>query len=173
MAGVPDFIDALGWWAIAIFLFVAVFFRTQATYWVGRWVRSGAASLATEPDRHPRLARVSARLSGPRLERGQALLDRWGFVAIPLSFLTVGIQTLVNAAAGYGRMRWDLYTLVMIPGCILWVGAYFAVGASAYRLWHLSPWLLLGAVVVVVLAAWSFTTLRRRSAAPGARQPAD
>lgn len=163
MAGVPGFIDALGWWAIAIFLFIVVFFRTQATYWAGRWVRSGATTLAAEPDKHPRLARVSARLSGPRLERGQALLDRWGFIAIPLSFLTVGVQTLVNAAAGYGRMRWDLYTLVMLPGCALWVGAYFAVGASAYRLWHLSPWLLAGAVVAVVVVAWSFTAIRRRS----------
>lgn len=173
MAGVPGFIDALGWWAVALFLFVVVFFRTQATYWAGRWVRSGAATLATEPDRHPRLARVSARLSGPRLERGQAALDRWGFIAIPLSFLTIGLQTLVNAAAGYGRMRWDVYTLVMIPGCILWVGAYFAVGASAYRLWQHSPWLLLGAIVAVVIAAWSFASLRRKGLSLTTEQPAD
>jgi membrane protein DedA with SNARE-associated domain len=61
----------------------------------------------------------------------------------------------------------------MIPGCILWVGAYFAVGASAYRLWQHSPWLLLGAVVAVVIAAWSFTTLRRKTTGRAVRQPAE
>jgi len=161
MAGVPGFIDDLGWWAVAIFLFVVVFVRTQATYFVGRWVRSGATRLAMEPDAHPRLARMSARLTGTGMVKAQAFSNRWGFVAIPLSFLTVGIQTLVNAAAGYTRMRWDLYTLAMLPGCLLWVGAYFAIGASAIAIWQLSPWLLVGAVIAVVAVAWLAIRLRR------------
>jgi len=161
MTGIPGFIVDLGWWAVAIFLFGVVFVRTQATYFAGRWVRSGTTHLATEPDNHPRLAKVSERLTGPGMDRADAFLKRWGFIGIPLSFLTVGLQTLVNAAAGYSRIRWDIYTLVMLPGCVLWVAAYFAVGASVVRLWHLSPWLLVAAVVAVVLAAWVATRLRR------------
>lgn len=170
MAGVPEFIDSLGWWAVAIFLFGVVFVRTQATYFVGRWVRAGASTLATEPDKHPRLARWSKRLSGPRMQRADAFTQKWGFVAIPLSCLTVGLQTLVNAAAGYGRMRWDLYTLAMLPGCVLWVGAYFLVGASAVKAWQASPWLLIGALVAVVAVAWAAVRLRR-SAGSGSRTP--
>jgi len=161
VAGIPGFVDDLGWWAVAIFLFVVVFVRTQATYFVGRWVRSGTTRLALEPDAHPRLARMSARLTGTGMDRAQAFLDKWGFIGIPLSFLTVGLQTLVNGAVGYTRMRWDLYTLVMLPGCALWVGAYFAVGASAVQLWRLSPWLLVGATVAVVGVAWLAVRLRR------------
>lgn len=170
MAGVPGFIDDLGWWAIAIFLFAVVFVRTQATYVLGRWVRSGAGRLAQEPDAHPRLARISQRLTGPGLVKAEEFLGRWGFIGIPLSFLTLGLQTMVNAAAGYSRMRWDLYTLAMLPGCVLWVGAYFAVGASAVAVWHLSPWLLAAGVAAVVAAAWIALRLRR-NAGSGARTP--
>ncbi|WP_061965329.1 DedA family protein [Demequina aurantiaca] len=161
MAGIPGFIDDLGWWAIAIFLFGVVFVRTQATYFAGRWVRGGTTKLAAEPDKHPRLAKVSRRLTGPNMVKAEAFLDRWGFIGIPLSFLTLGLQTLVNAAAGYSRMRWDLYTLIMLPGCLLWVGAYFAVGASVAGLWKVSPWLLVGTVALVVVVAWLAVRLRR------------
>lgn len=170
MAGVPDFIDGLGWWAVAIFLFGVVFVRTQATYFAGRWVRSGATKLATDPDAHPQLARMSKRLTGPGMVKAEEFLDKWGFIGIPLSFLTLGLQTLVNAAAGYSRMPWGLYTLIMLPGCVLWVGAYFLVGASIVKLWHVSPWLLVGAVVAVVAIAWVAVRLHR-SAGSGARTP--
>ncbi|WP_430868902.1 DedA family protein [Demequina aurantiaca] len=167
MAGVPGFIDDLGWWAVAIFLFGVVFVRTQATYFVGRWVRAGAATLAEEPDKHPRLARWSNKLSGPRMQRADEFTQKWGFVAIPLSFLTIGLQTLVNAAAGYGRMRWDLYTLAMLPGCVLWVGAYFLVGASVVRAWQASPWLFIGATVAVIVVSWLAVRLRRSADSAG------
>lgn len=170
MAGVPAFIEGMGWWAIAIFLFGVVFVRTQATYLMGRWVRNGATRLAAEPDAHPRLARFSARLTGPGMDKAERFLDKWGFIGIPLSFLTVGLQTLVNAAAGYSRMRWDLYTLIMLPGCVLWVATYLAVGASFVRLWNTSPLLLAGAVVAVVTVAWVAVKLRR-SAGSGAQIP--
>lgn len=170
MAGVPAFIEGLGWWAVAIFLFGVVFARTQATYLIGRWVRNGATRLATEPDAHPRLARFSRRLTGPGMDKAERYLEKWGFIGIPLSFLTVGLQTLVNAAAGYSRMRWDLYTLIMLPGCVLWVAAYFAVGASFVQLWKISPMLLIGALVAVVLVSWVAVRLRR-SAGSGARTP--
>jgi membrane protein DedA with SNARE-associated domain len=161
MAGVPGFVHELGWWAVAIFLFLVVFVRTQATYLAGRWVRSGATKLAAEPESHPVLSRMSTRLTGPGMLKAESFLDTWGFIGIPLSFLTVGLQTLVNGAAGYSRMRWDIYTLIMLPGCVLWVAAYFAVGASVFTLWRISPWLLLGAAVTVVVVAWAGVKLRR------------
>lgn len=170
MIGVPEFLGDAGWWAVGIFLFCVVLLRAQATYFVGRWAHSGAAKLATNPESHPRLSRVSARLTGPGVDRAQAFLDKWGFIGIPLSFLTVGLQTLVNGTAGYTRMRWDLYTLAMLPGCVLWAGLYLAVGASVIGLWQVSPWLFLGAVVAVVAVAWLAIRLRR-SAGSGERTP--
>lgn len=163
MPGIPSFLVDLGWWAIIIFLFLVVFTRTQATYWAARWLRRGAVALARDPAGHPRLARVSRVLTGPKIARGEEYLNRWGTIAIPLSFLTLGIQTLVNAAAGYTRMRWDLYTLAMLPGCVLWVTAYAIIGASAVQLWLLSPWALAGAVIGAVGVAVVAVRLRRNA----------
>ena len=99
----------------------------------GRWARKGAATLAAEPDRHPRLARIELTSSGPGCRTAPgAYLERWGFIGIPASFLTVGFQTMVNAAAGFIRMRWDLYTVAMIPGCIAWAASTRVVAFSLY-----------------------------------------
>jgi membrane protein DedA with SNARE-associated domain len=94
-------------------------------------------------------------------------VERWGFVAIPVSFLTVGFQTLVNAAAGFMRMRWVLYTLAMIPGCVAWAAVYSVVGFSLVAAWRQSPWLFAAAIVALVGAAWGLTRLGRLS--PAAR----
>ncbi|GMA34186.1 hypothetical protein GCM10025876_03900 [Demequina litorisediminis] len=175
MAGVPGFITDLGWWALVPFLFCVVFLRTQATYWLGRWARTGAARLAKSPS-EKFLARASRRLDGPMMARGEAILDRWGYVAIPLSFLTLGFQTVINATAGYVKMRWGLYTLVMLPGCALWTATYTIVGASIVHLWRRSPALAIGCVLAVLLVAWASTRVarivrQRRSVDSAARIP--
>ena len=161
MAGVPQFMTDLGWWAVFLFLFVVVLLRAQATYGLGRWVRRGASTLAAAPDDHPRLARASARFSGPGMEKAKVFLEKWGFVGIPVSFLTIGFQTLVNAAAGYTRMRWDLYTLAMIPGCVAWAALYGVLSLSLIEAWKQSPWLFVAVVAAVVAVAWAAMRLRR------------
>jgi membrane protein DedA with SNARE-associated domain len=185
MVGVPDALEGLGWWAIVAFLFVVVLLRAQATYWAGRWLRRGADSVAHRPSETPadphgdpaaalppptRSSRLARRLSGPEMDRAQRFLERWGFIGIPLSFLTVGFQTLINATAGYIRMRWDLYTLAMLPGCVAWALVYGVVSLSLIEIWKSSPWLLVGVLVAVVGIAWATTRLRR-SAGSGARTP--
>ncbi len=168
MAGVPEWISTGPWWALFAFLFVVVFLRAQATYWTGRWARAGATS--ADPTSPGRRGRVSRRLSGPAMERAQAFLNRWGYVGVPLSFLTIGFQTMVNAAAGFARMRWDLYTLAMLPGCVAWATMYALLGLSLIEAWSRSPWLMLGILAGIVGIAWAATALRR-SGGSGARTP--
>ena len=48
-----------------------------------------------------------------------------------VSFLTVGLQTVVNAAAGLIRMPWIRYTVAMLIGCIAWAAIYATVGIAA------------------------------------------
>ncbi len=168
MAGVPSFVESLGWWAIFLFLVCVVFFRAQGTYWLGRWGRRGAE--ATAAAQHGRASAVAARLSGPGAEKARAFLDRWGFIGVPLSFLTVGFQTMVNASAGYMRMRWDLYTLAMIPGCIAWAAIYATLGLSLLEAFARSPWLGIGIILAVFALVFGATRLRR-SAGSGARTP--
>ncbi len=163
MAGVPDFIADGPLWGLFIFLLIVVFLRAQATYWLGRAVRAGLLS-----------SRWRTRFDGPGMDRAHAYLERWGPIGIPVSFLTIGFQTLVNAAAGFAKMRWPLYTIAMIPGCLAWAAAYTLVGlslwAGALRLGQESPWLLAG--VLALLAAVVAVAIRlRRNAGSSARTP--
>ena len=160
MAGVPSFISDGPWLGLFAFLFCVVLVRAQATYWAGRWVRRGAEATAAD-ETHGRRARFARHLSGPSWERAQAFLDRWGFVGVPLSFLTIGFQTMVNAAAGYTRMRWDLYTVAMVPGCIAWAIIYSLLGLSLLDAFARSPWFGAGILLGVIALAWGLTRLRR------------
>ncbi len=168
MAGVPGWIEQGPGWALFAFLFVVVFVRAQGTYWAARWVRSGA--MRAESDEPGRRGRMSRRLSGPAMERAQGFLDRWGYLGVPLSFLTIGFQTMVNAAAGFGRMRWDLYTVAMLPGCAAWATMYALLGLSLIQAWSRSPWLVLAIIAGIIALAWGATALRR-NAGSGARTP--
>lgn len=168
MAGVPAFITDLGWGALFGFLAIVVFLRAQATYWLGRWARHGADAAAASE--HPRAARLAARLSGQGTVTARTFLERWGFIGVPASFLTVGFQTMVNASAGYMKMRWDLYTVVMVPGCLAWAAIYATLGITLLEAFLRSPWLGLGLLAAVAALGFGATRLRR-SADSGGRTP--
>lgn len=169
MAGVPSAISDGPWLGLFLFLLGVVFLRAQATYWLGRWVR-GRAEAKTRTASDERTSRWVSRFSGPRMENARVFLDKWGFVGVPASFFTIGFQTLVNAAAGYGRMRWDLYTLAMLPGCMAWAVIYGGLGLSVYAAFVAAPWLSLAALVGLIGLAFALTRLRR-SADSGVRTP--
>lgn len=145
---------------VVVGLFVIVLLRAQATYWLGRGLAAGTI-------RSRFGQRLGSRLTGPSFERAVGYLNRWGPLAVTLCFLTVGIQTMVNAAAGLTRMPYARYTLAMVPGCVMWafiyatVGLtafYAAVGAAAGSWWGI-------AVLAVAVAAAVVVLVRRRTAA--------
>ncbi|MDN6795470.1 MAG: hypothetical protein L0L69_10550 [Propionibacterium sp.] len=136
---------------LIVFLFFVVLFRAQGTYWLGRLAAAGSLAAGTHmkaPEERGPVGRVMARMvdwfNGPTPRKGAALLERWGLVIIPLCFLTVGIQTAVNAGSGVVRLKWRTYTLAMIPGCIAWALMY---GLGMLAVWQAvlaaiagSPW---------------------------------
>jgi len=144
----PAFLDDLGFVELLIALFVIVFLRAQATYWVARAIVSGVAS-----------RRWGRWLDSPPMRRASSMLERYGAPLVSVSFLTVGFQTVVNAAAGAARMRWLLYLVAMLPGCAAWALVYATIGFAA--LWAVlgaaagSPLgiALLAALVVAVVVA--------------------
>ncbi|MFW2514564.1 DedA family protein [Demequina sp. SO4-13] len=174
MPGVPSFVLAGPWWGLFLFLCAVVFLRTQATYWLARWARGGADVIAVrgEPDQSRR-ARMARKFSGPRMDKARVFLERRGYLGIPVSFLTVGFQTMVNAAAGYTRMRFDLYTLAMIPGCLIWAAVYTAIGLSMWEAWLRSPELLGLALTAVIALVYALNRWRRRATARSAAEPLD
>ncbi|HEY5881022.1 MAG TPA: VTT domain-containing protein [Nakamurella sp.] len=157
----PTWFEGMPFGIAVAALFVIVLLRAQGTYWIGRGVTAGAL--------HTRFA---DKLTGPRITRAIDLLNRWGLPVVTVSFLTVGFQTVANAAAGLTRMPWIRYTIAMVIGCVMWALIYATIGFAAFDtalvLAAHSPWLLVGVMVLVaaVIIAVVLARRRRRSPAP-------
>ena len=138
-------------------LFGIVLLRAQATYWLGRGVTAGVL--------HTRWA---DRITGPRTTKAIASLNRYGPPLVTVSFLTIGFQTVVNAAAGLIRMPWVRYTIAMLIGCVAWALIYATVGFAAVEagiaLATHSPWMLVAVVLLVVAVVVAIVIARRRRA---------
>jgi membrane protein DedA with SNARE-associated domain len=125
-------------------LFVVVMLRAGGTYAIGRAAQEGV--------RRSRLSRV---MSKPRFARMQQAVARWGAPVVTVSFLTIGIQTLVNLAAGVMRMPLRRYIPALTLGAILWAFLYATVGFATFagwrRVYEMSP--TAAVITLVVLLA--------------------
>ena len=135
----------MGWpfWAVYAVFFVVVLARSNATYWVGRGLRAGGSR-----------TRWGGRLDRPAVARTEGVVRRFGAPLVALSFLTVGVQTLVNAAAGALRMPLSRYVPATVVGSLAWAGLYTTVGFAVVGAWvgDLAWWAAaLGVAVVVAL----------------------
>lgn len=164
----PEFLTTWPFWLVFAFMFSGALVRGQATYWTGRLVTEQALR-RTHP-RHGWRRRAHEALQGEGTQRGVDAIRRWGLVAVPFSFLTVGFQTMVNAGAGVLRIRWVLYTVAMIPGALAWALIYSTIGwavwAAALAAAAGSPAGIAGLVVVALLVLGAVVTRRRRARLP-------
>jgi membrane protein DedA with SNARE-associated domain len=137
-------------------LFVIVMLRANATYWAGRGLRAGA-------DR----SRLARHLDGPAFVRAQRIVRRFGAPAVTVSFLTVGFQTAVNAAAGALRMPQRRYLPAVVLGSVVWAFLYATVGFAVIDAWLRTDgrWWIAGAAAVLVagLVVWRLLLRRRRA----------
>ncbi|MBX9243265.1 hypothetical protein ICW40_00380 [Actinotalea ferrariae] len=157
----PDWLE--GWPFLPVYLlFVGgAALRSQATYWAGRGIAVGVLR-----------SRWAGGLEHPKVRRATAAIERWGMPVIPLSFLTVGFQSAVHAAAGLLRLRWLRYTLWALPGyfvwALVWAGGGMTAVAAGVALAAESPWALATVLAVLATAAAAFVVRRRRTR-PAAR----
>ena len=140
-------------------LFVIVMLRANGTYWLGRGMTAGAE--------HTRLAKL---LRSKHYANASRWLNRWCAPAISLSFLTIGIQTVINLAAGVTRMPLRRYLPAVTVGCVMWAFMYGTVGfigwIAVVSLWQRSPGLAVAlAAVAVAGVVWS---VARRDRVPAA-----
>ena len=137
-------------------LFAIVMIRVNVTYWIGRGAAAGVER-----------TRFSGALQRPKAVKAQALIQRWGPYAVVLSFLTIGLQTAVNLAAGAARMPLQRYLPAATAGSAVWALLYATVGLAAIEAWlavaAASP---AGAIAVTVVLAglvvWILIARRRR-----------
>lgn len=141
--------------------------RGQGTYWLARVVTEQALS-RIQPLAGWR-CRLHRWLAADGVGRGRTILNKWGLVAVPLSYLTVGVQTLVLAAAGVTRVRWLHFTLAQIPGALAWATIYSTIGFVAWNAawWTVvrgRPWQMAVAVCGVCLVVAGLVWRARRRA---------
>ncbi|MET0838412.1 MAG: VTT domain-containing protein [Marmoricola sp.] len=140
--------------AAYLFLVVVAFLRGGATYAVGRLARGAGA----------RAERTRRLLERPGMARAEQVVSRWGAPVVAVSFLTVGFQSLVNAAAGVLQMPLRRYLPGLLVGALIWAGIYVTIGLAVLQAWMASKnglWLI-GAVLAVALVTGLTTLLRRR-----------
>lgn len=159
-----DWVESLPLLQAMGFLYVVIWLRAGSTYALGRGARRVA-----------RRGRIAAFLESPRVERATEIVNRWGAPVVALSFLTVGFQTAVNAAAGLTGMPLKRYLPALAIGGAAWAFIYATIGLVAFAAWLelflRSPWAAVAVLVlVVVLIA---VLLRHRRRAGGLLAPAD
>ena len=144
--------------ATLAFFFAGALVRSNATYWAGRGLRAGGER-----------TRLSAHLDRPAVLAAERFVTRVGAPAVTLSFLTIGFQTAIIAAAGALRMPLSRFVPAAAVGSLLWAGIYTTIGFAVVDAWltgTAGPWLLL--VVAVVAVLWGVTLLVSRRARDGA-----
>lgn len=146
------------------FLYVVIWLRAGSTYALGRGARRVA-----------RRGRIAAFLESPRVERATEIVNRWGAPVVALSFLTVGFQTAVNAAAGLTGMPLKRYLPALAIGGAAWAFIYATIGLVAFAAWVelflRSPWAAVAVLALVVLLIT--VLLRHRRRAGGMITPAE
>ncbi len=137
--------------AVWLFFFAGATMRGGVLYWIGRGLRGAG-------ERRRRLAEHRAVI------RAEVLVTRFGAPAVALSFLTVGIQSAVNAAAGLLRMPARRYLPALAVGAVLWATVYTTVGfAVLYAvLGRAGWWWALVGLAGVSLVAVATVRARRR-----------
>ena len=138
-------------------LFLVVLLRAGATYALGRAAQTGA--------RRTRVAKLMAR---PGFTRVQDLVARWGAPLVTASFLTVGIQTLVNLVAGMTQMPLRRYVPALVLGSLLWGFLYATVGFATFSAWrelyarYPTVTIVITVLLIGALAAYVLHQVRQR-----------
>ncbi|MCL1879060.1 MAG: VTT domain-containing protein [Actinomycetia bacterium] len=127
---------------IAVMSLAAILGNTS-NYWIGR--KLGGAIIAS--------GRVKA-LTPERLEKTQAMLDKYGLLAVVLTRFFPIIRTFAPFLAGAGGMHFGRFTAFNCIGGILWVSIFcllgFFFGGLPFVQQHFE-WIIVAIVVISLL----------------------
>lgn len=130
--------------------------RTSLIYWLGRLTATGGE----------RFAKIKLLMSHPIYRRAQLFVNRWGVLAVPACFLTVGFQTAVILTTGVTRMPLRRWVPAMLVGTLMWGAIYATVGMSVLWLWLENPIVAALALVALVTAIVMIKRIERRRSMP-------
>lgn len=164
----PDFLATVPFWVAFVALFLGAMTRGQLVYWLGRVATEQTLRRTRPEDGWQR--RMHGWLQAGGADPGVRALRRWGLAVVPLSYLTVGFQSMVQAGAGILRIEVWKYALAQIPGALAWATIYATIGFAAWEAVMAtaagSPLGLAAILAVVLVIVATIVFLRRRRRAP-------
>ena len=135
---------------VFLFFWCLAMMRSHTMYWIGRGITAGTAR-----------TRWVSLLASPVYARAQAWSARWGVLAVPVSFLTVGIQSVIQLSAGVARMPLRRYVAATAAGAIAWAAVYTTIGMAILSAWLTGPTGRL--ICLLMLTALALVVVIRRS----------
>lgn len=136
-----EWLESLHWVAAIGFMWVVGIVRTSLVFSLG-WLAQAGGS---------RFEKIQHLMDHPLYRRAQCFVNRWGVLAVPACFLTVGFQTAVILTTGFTRMPLSRWIPAMLVGTFMWGTIYATVGMSVVWLWLENP--QVAALVLALLAA--------------------
>jgi len=149
---VKDWFDALPIEVALAFMWVVGIVRTSIVYALGALAAEGGA----------RLDRIRKAMDSPLYRKARRLINRWGVIAVPLCFLTVGLQTAVIITTGFTKMPLRRWVPAMLVGTFMWACIYTTIGFAILAALGLEPWMFPLALALVITALVIVTQLRER-----------
>ena len=147
-----DWFDALPIEVALAFMWVVGIVRTSIVYALGVLAAEGGA----------RLDRIRKAMDSPLYRKARRLINRWGVIAVPLCFLTVGLQTAVIITTGFTKMPLRRWVPAMLVGTFIWACIYTTIGFAILAALGLEPWMFPLALAIVITAMVIVAQLRER-----------
>lgn len=147
-----DWFDALPIEVALAFMWVVGIVRTSIVYALGALAAEGGA----------RLDRIRKAMDSPLYRNARAFINRWGVIAVPLCFLTVGLQTAVIITTGFTKMPLRRWVPAMLVGTFIWACIYTTIGFAILAALGLEPWMFPLALAIVITVLVIVTQLRER-----------
>lgn len=147
-----DWFDALPIEVALAFMWVVGIVRTSIVYALGALAAEGGA----------RLDRIRKAMDSPLYRKARRLINRWGVIAVPLCFLTVGLQTAVIITTGFTKMPLRRWVPAMLVGTFMWACVYTTIGFAILAALGLEPWMFPLALAIVITVLVIVTQLRER-----------
>ena len=147
-----EWFDALPIEVALAFMWVVGIVRTSIVYALGALAAEGGA----------RLDRIRKAMDSPLYRKARRLINQWGVVAVPLCFLTVGLQTAVIITTGFTKMPLRRWVPAMLVGTLMWACIYTTIGFAILAALGLEPWMFPLALAIVITVLVIVSQLRER-----------
>lgn len=147
-----EWFDALPIEVALAFMWVVGIVRTSIVYALGALAAEGGA----------RLDRIRKAMDSPLYRKARRLINRWGVIAVPLCFLTVGLQTAVIITTGFTKMPLRRWVPAMLLGTFIWACVYTTIGFAILAAIGLEPWMFPLALAIVITVMVIVAQLRER-----------